>query len=952
MALIENTVYPKFKKSYSPQELERLYTLKEAEHDFMLNKAKGIEQQFTLALLLKAQQHLGYLINPNEAPKQIQVYLAKQLAFEEVAVLRKGSSSKKTFYRYHQAIREFLTIYSWSAGGKALAEKVVNETAYTKSDPADLINVAIEGLIEQRFALPAFSTLDRLVRHQRQQVHDELYQNVCVDLSEAQKEKLDQLLIVDKHKTISDFALLSKTAGSTSLKNMRAWAERLEWLTNLINPEPFTKVLTHTKLRQFAAEASIELNEIKAIANPLQRYTLLLCLIQQAQVSTKDTLIKMFLDRMRNAHTNAKKKLLDLHEKHQELEEQMMAIFSQVLDRAAKDSSPESLGLEVIKVLEHSGGVEHLQNDYKKVSAYHNKNYLPLLWDKFKSHRATIFKLLDLLDIKAASQDELLLEALSFIKKHQYQHKNELPFEINLGFYSQRWRQFVQARGLLKRRELELCVLSHVADCLRNGDLYVEGSETYPDSRKQLLPWEECLLYLEGYCAASGLASNAKDFVQELKTKLSSVAKEVDASFPDNTELSIDDEGKPHLKRLLAQAKPEGREDFKQDVRRRILEKEHHLLDIIKNGQHWLNFSRHYSPPSGSQSKLSNAELYYIFTVFGYGCNLGASQTERHIDGTLTRRSLKRINDQHINSLKLSKSNKDVINAYAQFELAYHWGDQSKAIADGSHIPLRENNTLGEHHIRYGRYGALAYHHISDNYIAIFSHFIACGVWEAVYILDGLFKNTSDLQPDTLHADTQGQSEPVFALSYLLGIKLMPRMRNWDDVYFYKADSSHYYEHIEGLFDKTVNWKLIETHWQDFMQVVISIYKGKVTPSMILQKLGVYSRKNKRYLAFRELGRVIRTLFLLNYISDKPLRIEIRAATTKVEAFHNFRDWLRFGGDTITSGDPVEQEKRINYAMLIANIVMLHNANDLSNVLLQMKQEGKTVTPCILVKSG
>jgi hypothetical protein len=36
-------------------------------------------------------------------------------------------------------------------------------------------------------------------------------------------------------------------------------------------------------------------------------------------------------------------------------------------------------------------------------------------------------------------------------------------------------------------------------------------------------------------------------------------------------------------------------------------------------------------------------------------------------------------------------------------------------------------------------------------------------------ILDGLLKNRSEIQPDTLHADTQGQSEPVFGLCRLLG---------------------------------------------------------------------------------------------------------------------------------------------------------------------------------------
>ncbi len=55
---------------------------------------------------------------------------------------------------------------------------------------------------------------------------------------------------------------------------------------------------------------------------------------------------------------------------------------------------------------------------------------------------------------------------------------------------------------------------------------------------------------------------------------------------------------------------------------------------------------------------------------------------------------------------------------------------------------------------RYGGYGGIGYYHVSDKYIALFSHFIPCGVYEAVYILDGLINNQSVIQPDTLHGDT------------------------------------------------------------------------------------------------------------------------------------------------------------------------------------------------------
>ena len=37
--------------------------------------------------------------------------------------------------------------------------------------------------------------------------------------------------------------------------------------------------------------------------------------------------------------------------------------------------------------------------------------------------------------------------------------------------------------------------------------------------------------------------------------------------------------------------------------------------------------------------------------------------------------------------------------------------------------------------------GGIGYYHVSDTYVALSSHFIPSGVWEAVYILDGLLKN-------------------------------------------------------------------------------------------------------------------------------------------------------------------------------------------------------------------
>ena len=192
-----------------------------------------------------------------------------------------------------------------------------------------------------------------------------------------------------------------------------------------------------------------------------------------------------------------------------------------------------------------------------------------------------------------------------------------------------------------------------------------------------------------------------------------------------------------------------------------------------------------------------------------------------------------------------------------------------------------------------------------------------------------------------MHANTQGQSTPVFALSYLLGINLMPRIRNWKDLTFFRPDKDTRYKHIDPLFSDVIDWESLETHWQDLLQVVLSIKSGKILPSTLLRKLSNDSKKNRLYQAFRELGRIVRTVFLLKYISDIKLREQITASTNKVEAYNGFSKWLFFGGDgVISENDPEEQEKRIKYNDLVANAVIFQNVVDITVILWDLIKEG------------
>ena len=200
--------------------------------------------------------------------------------------------------------------------------------------------------------------------------------------------------------------------------------------------------------------------------------------------------------------------------------------------------------------------------------------------------------------------------------------------------------------------------------------------------------------------------------------------------------------------------------------------------------------------------------------------------------------------------------------------------------------------------------------------------------------------NNSDIQPDTLHADTQGQSEAIFGLSFLLGIKLMPRIRNWKDLTFHLPDEKMQIENLDELFTGKINWDLITQHIPDMLQIAISISRGKVAPSTILRRLNSSSRKSKLYFAFRELGRATRTTFLLEYISNIELRYKVQSATNISEAWNGFIQWVSFGGNKLRKQDRAGQTKLITYNHLVANLIVFYNTVHLTKSLSLFAEEG------------
>jgi TnpA family transposase len=503
-------------------------------------------------------------------------------------------------------------------------------------------------------------------------------------------------------------------------------------------------------------------------------------------------------------------------------------------------------------------------------------------------------------------------------------------------------RQRNTPRGMVDRRDLEVCVFNYVAALLRAGDLAIAGADSYADYREQLLRWAVCQSRLPDYCAKVEVPETGKGLVAALREELTEVAGRVDRLLPElKDEISISAKGEPVLKRVQAREIRSSSVALQANLNRRLTTR--NLLDILANMERWTRFTRGFGPASGKDPKRKGAATRYLQTLFAMGCNLGPTQASKHFASHVTPHMLSFVHRRHMSLEQLEGATRDLTELYLRLDLPKMWGDGKAVAADGTQYDFYDNNLLAGYHFRYRKMGAVAYRHVANNYIAVSRHFIPPGIWEAVYVIEGLMKAGLSVEADAVYSDTQGQSASVFAFTYLMGIQLMPRIRNWKDLTFFRPDRKSRYQNIDQLFGEAIQWDVIEAGHQELMQVVLSIQAGHLASPTLLRKLSYGGTRNHLFAAAHEVGRAVRTIFLLKWISKLQLRQEVTANTNKIESYNGFAKWFSFGGDVIPENDPEEQQKRLRYNDLVAACVILQNAVDMMKALEDLTAEGQRV---------
>jgi TnpA family transposase len=961
MASIDRTVYPRYSKKLKikASDLNRFYSITKEELEFITNTARSIVSRLNLVIQFKTFQKLGYFIELDEVPEEIIRYI--KLAMNYNYNQNYGySSTTTTLYIHRQKIREFLNVKYWGweikedgskmHSGIKKAVKFAFETSSVMNNIPDIINAVIEYIIQSGYELPSFYRINRLVRHTRHAVNNKIFLDVEEKLKLLDSAKsLTGLLVNKTGMQDSCFNRLKEVPKRPTIKNFIKFLDHFEWLESFGNISFAFENISKNKLEQFAEEAkTMNISEINDLSEA-KKYTFLASLIYKLQKDGRDALATMLCRLVAISHRQAISELKSRLDNSQRETTENAELLRYIAVSAKVKGSYCNFAKMIHAKLIKNGGCDKVIEQCNNILMVNSKEHRQFLSLKLHKKRYLLIRLIKALKLNSPTQDNDLTEAIEFLMKNRSRKSKTIDGDLSLKFASAFWKKRIKKQKnddkRMNRRELETCIFEYAAKGLKSGDLFVENAGNYSDYRTELMTWDECKEVLNIYCKEVGIENNSEDFIKNLKNMLTEKGKYVDDNYFNIPDFVIDENEKvPVLKKYDAKPRNLHAEEIARKIKERMPERS--LLDILCNSHYYTDWANLFGPISGVESKLKNQLETYILLPFCFGTGLGPTQTSRHVRINIDPKTLSRANKKHVTIKTLIEANARINNIINSFPIIKAWGDGLRGAGDGTFADIHDNNLIAEQHFRYRQKGGVAYHHVADNYIAIFSTFIQCGVWEAIYIIDGLLKNASEIQPKIIHSDTQGQSLPVFGLTHLLGIELMPRIRNWKEVNMYKASKNTTYENIENLFcEGEIDWEFLEKHWKDLMQIAISIKYGRVSSSFVLSKLSSYNYKNKLYKAFQELGKVLRTGFLLNYISDRELRQTITATTNKAESYNGFSDWIKFGSKYITrTNNPDEMEKAVKYNSLIANAIILQNVIDMSDIIRQLKKEGVKIS--------
>ena len=356
------------------------------------------------------------------------------------------------------------------------------------------------------------------------------------------------------------------------------------------------------------------------------------------------------------------------------------------------------------------------------------------------------------------------------------------------------------------------------------------------------------------------------------------------------------------------------------------------LADLLIEVENDLRFTAHFRQSTDSPAQPDET-CARVTAILAYGCNPGLTTMEQFTTG-IPSGSLRQVGHLHLHDGNRRAALASIVHGISRPDAVTHWGDGTTSASDRQRFAMHSRVLQRTYGTRFNDFALEFHSFIADNHAPFFSRPTECTDRDAPLVIDGIHSHESDLDP-TEH-DTHGHTGINFAAFAMAGLRFCPRIKNLHRQNIYCADPARDHGPLEPVLKRgrrAIDFRLIAEQWDPMGQFHAAFPQGHATASAALQGLNRFHASNRLHAANRELGRVLKTEFLLHCMSEPQLRARVRRGLLKVEELHALARAVYCGQrGRITARDAHDRMKACSCLTLIPACIICWQARELSRL--------------------
>lgn len=945
------------KLNWDTEELIENWTLLPQELELVKKKIGG--NQIGFALLLKHFQLFAcFPEDKSSISNQVISYIASQVNPSENSYSDydwQGRSAKV----YRVEIRRLFNFRVVTVqDSEQMSNWLIEEILPNEQKIESLHEIVYQRFRELQIEPPTQGRVERLIKSAIASHETDFCQQTLDKLTEENIEQIDILLSTEETENdesveqsgkkikISDFAFLKTDPGAVGLESFLTEISKLKCIRAVDLPNNLFESRSSKLVKTYRQRATTETPYLLRQHPRAIRYTLMAAFCIQRSQEITDNLIEILTTIIKRIDNRAEKRI------NQQLIEEFKKVSGKtgLLYRIAEVSIAEPNGIieQVIFPVVSLKTLKDLVAEYKGTGLAYKRRVHNVIRASFAGHyRRMIPQLLELLEFR--SNNDLhrpVIEALELLKKYAhskaryYDSSEEIPIDevLKVGAKEILLETDSDGNERINRINYEICVLKALRERLCCKEIWVVGANRYRNPDDDLPTDFEIKRQI--YYQALTLPEDVETFISDLQQQMSLGLEKLDKGMPKNKSVTIVTQGNKGLIKLSpfdAAPEPVNIKQLKGEIDR--LWHKTSLLDILKETDLRVDFTRNFKS-MGTREILDREILQkrLLLCLFGMGTNTGLKRINTGIDGE-NYQDLLYVRRRYLQKDQLRSAIASVVNATFEIRLPQIWGEGTTTCAsDSKHFGAWEQNLITQYHLRYGGRGVMIYWHVEKNSTCIYSQLKTCSSSEVSAMINGVLKHCTSMEVKKNYVDSHGQSEVAFAFTHLLGFQLMPRLKRIKVQKLYRPHTGQAdaYPNLEPVMTRPINWDLIRQQYDQMVKYATALRLGTAETEAILKRFSKNPFKHPTYLALMELGRVIKTIFLCQYLDSEAIRREINEGLNVVERWNGVNEFIFYGkGGEFASNRLESQELSVLSLHLLQICLVYVNTLMIQSVLRQ-----------------